>query len=182
MANPVRWQCSTRRRCPLCSELRRMSWRALAVSTKAGASASAITGAINSLSMMSGLKSLTPEQIQAIATVPGQQTHSPTPTPVPTPTTQNGAQFYASYCASCHGSLASSSKKGRTATQITNAINTVGSMSSLKSLTSAQISAIASALAVTSPTPTPTPTSGIYPHSSAWYSAHRSYVKSNGTY
>lgn len=222
---------------------------ALAVSAKAGASASAITSAVNSIGAMSGLKGLTPDQIQAIATVLGQQTPTPTPTPT-APTTQNGATLYSRYCASCHGSLATSAKKGRTATQIANAINTVGAMSGIN-LTSAQISAIASALAGTSSTPTPTPStngatlysthcsschgslsssqvrgssassiqsainsvsqmaglksltstqisaiasalsgtsstpiptpSGIYPHSSTWYSAHRSYVTSHGT-
>ncbi len=129
---------------------------ALAVSTKAGASAAAITNAVSSIGAMSGLKSLSPDQIQAIATVLGQQT--PTPTPTPPPST-NGASLYASYCASCHGALASSSKMGRTASQITNALNTVGAMSGIN-LTSAQISAIATALAGTSPTPTPSATDG----------------------
>ena len=64
------------------------------------------------------------------------------------PNAIDGAALYASSCQSCHGPLASSSKLGRTATQIQNAINAnTGGMGALSSLTSAQVSAIATALA-----------------------------------
>ena len=61
----------------------------------------------------------------------------------------DGAALYTANCAGCHNPLASSVKKGRTALQIQNAINAnTGGMgsASLKALTSAQVSAIATAL------------------------------------
>jgi mono/diheme cytochrome c family protein len=58
----------------------------------------------------------------------------------------DGAAFYTTTCAGCHGPLASSTKRGRSAAQITAAIGSVGSMSGLSSLTTAQIQAIATAL------------------------------------
>lgn len=61
--------------------------------------------------------------------------------------TIDGAALYTQYCAGCHGSLANSSKKGRTASQIQSAINGVSSMRSLSFLTSAQVQAISTALA-----------------------------------
>jgi hypothetical protein len=80
-----------------------------------------------------------------------------------TPPTLDGAALYTQYCAGCHGALASSSKKGATATQIQSAINGVGAMSSLKTLTSAQIQAIAAALATTTtPPPACTYTTGAW--------------------
>jgi hypothetical protein len=69
-----------------------------------------------------------------------------TPTPTPTPTL-NGSTLYANNCASCHGSLAATSKQNRSAGEITTAISNVGQMNFLKnSLTAAQIDAIAKAL------------------------------------
>jgi hypothetical protein len=84
-------------------------------------------------------------------------TASPTPTPTPVLT---GAQIYANTCQSCHGALATSSKRGRTAAQITTSMTSVGSHS--WALTSAQITLLANALAV-APTPTPTVTSTATP-------------------
>ena len=50
---------------------------------------------------------------------------------------------YASNCSTCHGPLASSTKKGRTAAQIQAAINiNTGGMGSLSTLTPAQVDAI----------------------------------------
>ena len=69
-------------------------------------------------------------------------------------TTPDGAALYGTNCAGCHNPLATSSKKGRSATQIQNAINNnTGGMgtSSLRSLTSAQVAAIATALATAAP-------------------------------
>jgi fibronectin type 3 domain-containing protein len=61
--------------------------------------------------------------------------------------TIDGAALYTQYCSGCHGQLASSSKRGATATQIQSAINNNrGGMGSLSFLTSAQINAIAAAL------------------------------------
>lgn len=59
----------------------------------------------------------------------------------------DGAALYTTYCAGCHGALASSTKIGRTAAQIQSAIDTVSAMQSLSSLTSSQVQAIATALA-----------------------------------
>jgi len=58
-----------------------------------------------------------------------------------------GITLYATNCAACHGAIGSSTKIGRTATQISNAINSQTSMFQLKSvLSAAQIQAIADAL------------------------------------
>ena len=98
--------------------------------------------------------SITPEPTTPTPT----QTPTATPTQTPGPTI-DGAALYASNCASasCHGPLATSSKRDRTAADIQNAINGVPAMSSLKSLSQAQIQAIANALSTTA-TPTATAT------------------------
>ena len=59
----------------------------------------------------------------------------------------DGAALYDTNCAACHGALASSSKKGRTAAQTQSAINNnIGGMGYLSALTSEQVKAIANAL------------------------------------
>jgi cytochrome c5 len=62
----------------------------------------------------------------------------------------DGVALYASLCASCHNPLATSTKKGRSATTIQSAINNnVGgkqSITAIKALTPAEVSAIATAL------------------------------------
>lgn len=66
-----------------------------------------------------------------------------------TPVVIDGAPLYANNCAGCHGPLATSTKLGRTATQITNAIASVplmNSNSNLRALSAAQIQAISKAL------------------------------------
>jgi mono/diheme cytochrome c family protein len=133
----------------------------LASTSKPGRTATQITNAISTVSAMSSLSSLTSlssVQLQAIAAaLPSTPSPTTTTTPPPT-TTQNGTALYSSYCSNCHSPLASTSKPGRTATQITNAISTVSAMSSLSSLTSTQLQAIATALSSTpSPTTTSTP-------------------------
>lgn len=119
----------------------------LATSTKLNRSATQITNAIAGVSQMSTI-SLTAAQVQAIATALVSVT--------PPPPSTDGATLYANNCASCHGPLATSSKLNRTATQIQNAINANagGVMGSLSGLTSTQISAIATALAGSTPPPT----------------------------
>jgi len=115
----------------------------LASSTKLNRTATQIQSAINTVGQMSGLSSLTSSQVQAIAdALSTSGGGGGTTTPPPT----DGASLYGTYCSSCHGALASSTKQNRTATQIQNAINTVGSMSSLSSLTAGQVQAIADAL------------------------------------
>ena len=63
------------------------------------------------------------------------------------PTGTDGAALYAAECAGCHGPLATSSKRGRTAAQIKAAIaNPATGMSGLAVLSDVQIQAIATAL------------------------------------
>ncbi len=83
---------------------------------------------------------------------------------MPHPGQVTGAALYATYCASCHGPLAASSKLGVTSSQIQAATLSVSAMSSLLTLTAGQVQAIASAL---SSTPTPTPGTCTYTYS-AW--------------
>lgn len=83
-------------------------------------------------------------------------TPAPTPTPTPTPTpAPDGVALYAANCASCHGALASSAKKGATAAQIQTRMAAPPYASRV--LTTAEVQAIAAALA-TAPAPAPTPT------------------------
>ncbi|WP_020677121.1 c-type cytochrome [Geopsychrobacter electrodiphilus] len=113
---------------------------ALAVTAKPGRSAAAIQSAINNIGAMSSLSSLTSTQIQAIANaLPAAPVVGPGTPP-------DGTALYGTNCASCHGSLATTTKPGRSAAAIQSAINNVGAMGSLSSLTSAQIQAIASVL------------------------------------
>jgi mono/diheme cytochrome c family protein len=144
----------------------------LASSTKLGASAALIQTGISTIGAMSSLSSLTPAQIQAIATALAPSTTAPTTAPTPTATVPaaptgataaggtgqvtistttataalDGAALYASYCAGCHGPLATSSKRQATAAQIQTGIMSVGAMKSLSTLTAAQVHAIAAAL------------------------------------
>lgn len=99
--------------------------------------------------------SFTGSQISALNN-PGGATQStaiaaiPDPNYTPGTTPLDGASLYAGACATCHGPLASSQKRGRTASQIQTAINTnAGAQmgtASLKTLTPAQVQAIADAL------------------------------------
>lgn len=63
------------------------------------------------------------------------------------PTGTDGASLYAASCAGCHGSLASSTEKGRTAEQIQSAIANVAAMKPLAGMGADEIAAIAAALA-----------------------------------
>lgn len=59
-----------------------------------------------------------------------------------------GAQLYATNCESCHGPLATSARRGRTATEITTALATQPAMAGI-TLTPAEVNLIAAALANT---------------------------------
>jgi len=59
----------------------------------------------------------------------------------------DGEVLYAAHCASCHGALANSERRGRTAAQIAAAIDSVSEMSALQALSDAEIEAVAKALA-----------------------------------
>lgn len=65
-----------------------------------------------------------------------------------TPPAATGAELYATNCSGCHGPLATSTRRGRTATEITAALATVPEMSGI-TLTPAEIQLIADALANT---------------------------------
>lgn len=161
---------------------------ALASSTKKGATSARIQSGITNVAAMSGLSSLTATQIKDIACALGSTadcTAAPTPTPVPTgptptpgPTTAptptpapatSGEALYAGNCQSCHGPLATTSRRGSSARKIQEAIKeNEGGMGVLSGLSSAQIKAIACALGSSrdcssTPTPTPRPTSAPTP-------------------
>jgi predicted CxxxxCH...CXXCH cytochrome family protein len=116
----------------------------LATSSKKGASAAMIQAGIDgNFGGMGAFSTLTAAQLQAIA-----DALATTAPPPPPPTTLDGAALYASTCAGCHGPLATSAKRGRTAAQITAANMTKG-------LSAAQVQAVAGALATTAPPPPP---------------------------
>ena len=139
---------------------------ALATSSKIGVTLARLQAAISSnvgtMGFLSGV--LNDAQMQAI--VAALAASGPTPPPAPTP--PDGAVLYATNCAGCHGSLATSSKLGATTVRIQNAISgNVGNMGSLANLTAADIQAIATALAL--PTPPPPP---VTPDGAALYTAN----------
>ncbi|MBU0484272.1 MAG: CxxxxCH/CxxCH domain-containing protein [Proteobacteria bacterium] len=114
----------------------------LATTSKPGRTASQIQTAIdNNIGNMSFLSSLTASEVQAIAdALPAAQLPDPT-------TPADGSTLYSIDCAGCHSPLATTSKPGRTASQIQTAINNnVGNMGFLSSLTAAEVQAIADAL------------------------------------
>jgi mono/diheme cytochrome c family protein len=114
-----------------------------------GITADQITTAFSSGAMVGKGVTLATGEAQAIADAITPPTVPTAPT---TPTTPNGASLYATNCESCHGSLATSERIGRTAVQIQDAINTnAGGMSYLSTLTPEQVQAIADALATNVP-------------------------------
>ena len=128
----------------------------LATSAKAGATAAQIQAGISSVGAMSSLSSLSSADIQAIADALAPTTSGSTGSSSGSgssagtgTTTTDGATLYANDCASCHGPLATSAKAGATAAQIQTGISSVGAMSPFSSLSSADIQAIADALAPT---------------------------------
>jgi mono/diheme cytochrome c family protein len=117
----------------------------LAGSTKGGATAERIQAAIaGNVGGMGPLSRLTAAEIQAIASALAS---------VAPPVVTDGPTLYGSYCASCHGALASSTKGGATAARIQAAISgNTGGMGSLSTLSATQVTAIAEALASIPPT------------------------------
>ena len=147
---------------------------ALAMSSMAGATASMIQMAIsNNYGGMRQFSNLTFAEIQSIASALAPIT---APTTAPTPAQTGGAALYTTYCSSCHGSLAASSKAGRTAAQIQTALGSVGQMSSLSFLTATQVQAIAAALATA---PALSPTDGVGQYTSNCSSCHGALASSS---
>ncbi len=71
--------------------------------------------------------------------------------PTTSPAATDGAALYGSYCASCHGALATSAKRGASVSRLQSGIaGNMGGMGYLSMLTPAQLDAIAAALATTS--------------------------------
>lgn len=115
----------------------------LATSAKLGATVAQIQSGISTVNNMKPFSVLTSAQIQAIANALATST--------PPPPVTDGPTLYTDYCASCHGSLATSAKLNATVAQIQTGIGNVSQMSSLSSLSSIQIQAIANALVSTAP-------------------------------
>jgi mono/diheme cytochrome c family protein len=118
--------------------------RALASSTKGGASLTRIQNAIGgNVGGMGSLSSLSTTQLRAIVTALAAVTPPPPP-----PTVVDGPTLYANNCASCHKPLARSTKGGTTLARLQNAISgNVGGMGTLSTLSTTQRQAIVTALA-----------------------------------
>lgn len=136
---------------------------AIATTTVNDKTVSGIQNAINAnIGGMGSLSTLTAAEVQAIANalapVPAPPAPTPVPDPVPAPTPVDGAALYTTNCANCHGPVATSNKLGTTAALTQAAIDkNIGGMGYLSTLTSAEVQAIADALAVTAPAPAPEP-------------------------
>lgn len=135
----------------------------LASSTKLNRSSTQIQAAIDAnTGGMGGLVGLDSTQVQAIADA------LITVTPPPPPPT-DGPTLYDNNCSACHGSLVSSAKLNRTASQIQGAIDAnTGGMGGLNGLTPTEVQTIADALvSVTPPPPPPTDGQGLYANNCA---------------
>lgn len=139
----------------------------------------AITSNLGGMGMLNGLSA---QDIQAvfdylIAATPPATPTAPTPTPVPS----DGSALYSASCAGCHGSLASSSKKGITIARLQTAIaNNAGGMGYLTTLSVSDVQALVTVLTPATPTPTPTPAiDGPTLYSSSCASCHGALARSN---
>lgn len=140
---------------------------ALATSAKKGATAAQIQ--VRMATMPYAKSTLTPAEVQAIADAlsptPPTTTTPPATTTPPTTTTVDGAALYAANCAGCHGALAASAKRGATAAQIQ--VRMDAPPYATRTLTTAEVQAIATALAATPTTTTPPPTTTTPPPTTA---------------
>ena len=118
----------------------------LTASTKRNRSASQIKLAITAVEAMKGLAGLDDGELDAIASALKKEEPKGEPPPEATPQKETGQSLYASHCAACHGSLASSQKLGATQMAITSAIQSVASMQTLRFLTTDQVGLIAASL------------------------------------
>jgi mono/diheme cytochrome c family protein len=85
--------------------------------------------------------------IAIVAAVVLLGSNPPPETPGTTSSPSPGGILYAQNCESCHGPLATSSKRNHTAAEIQGAISTIPQMGSLSNLTADQLQQIAAALA-----------------------------------
>ena len=116
---------------------------------KAGADVTRITNSIANEPSMSSLSTLSTAEIQALADFLANAT----PPPPPPPAAADGAQLYATHCASCHGPGDNSAKANADVTRINAGIETEPTMQSLSSvLSAADIDAIAQFLTAQGPT------------------------------
>lgn len=164
---------------------------ALASSSKKGITLarlqSAISGNIGGMGYLSSLSSAQQQAIvnalavSAPAPAPSPSpAPAPAPAPAPSPTPVDGATLYANNCASCHGPLATSSKRGATLARLQSAISgNVGGMGYLSSLSAADVQAIINALAVSSPAPAPAPTDGATLYGTYCAGCHGTLAKSS---
>jgi mono/diheme cytochrome c family protein len=164
---------------------------ALASSSKKGITLarlqSAISGNIGGMGYLSSLSSAQQQAIvnalavSAPAPAPSPSpAPAPAPAPAPSPTPVDGATLYANNCASCHGPLATSSKRGATLARLQSAISgNVGGMGYLSSLSAADAQAIINALAVSSPAPAPAPTDGATLYGTYCAGCHGTLAKSS---
>jgi fibronectin type 3 domain-containing protein len=104
---------------------------------------------VSSTYLLTGLAASTPYYVIVSAVnAAGEGTASPqatatTSTPAPA---FDGAAFYTSNCAGCHGALGSSDYQGASSAMISTGISVVSAMKKFATLTAAQIDAIAAAL------------------------------------
>lgn len=136
----------------------------VATSNKKGITLARLQSAIsNNIGNMGFLGNLTTEQQQSLVGVLVATAPAPTPTPGPAPApgpapVSDGSALYATNCAGCHGSLASSSKKGITIARLQAAIaSNTGGMGNLSALSVSDVQALVTVLTPSTPTPTPTP-------------------------
>jgi len=131
---------------------------ALDSSTKRGATYQRIKSAIANYSAMQSIQ-MTDDEIYDVAAALGAPCEKPAGTGT-TCDTANGASQYAAKCASCHGALENSAKKGATYKRIKDAITNYPSMQSIQ-MTDQEILDVAAALgAACSTEDTPAPVEG----------------------
>jgi hypothetical protein len=83
------------------------------------------------------------EQVYELMITVAEVGANPSPTPSPSATPLDGRALFTQYCAGCHGSAATTSKRNMTLTRLNNAISgNIGGMGNLSSLTNAQREAI----------------------------------------
>lgn len=143
----------------------------LATSAKKGANLIRLDYALLHIPEMASLKNITAaEKAEILASLSepapaATSTPASTNTPASTSAALSGASLYQSDCASCHGPIASSTKRGANSARLNFALQNIPEMGGLTNLTADERTAILAALALPAATPTPTaaPTSTSQP-------------------